>query len=140
MDTTSKLLAAVGLALALAVGVGVYLAVNTLQATGSSVATVVVAARDIPERTLFTAANVPDLLTTRQLPADTVPAGAARGAAEVVGRTTLQSLLPGEVVINVPSRLASGEGAGARAAAAIPRDKVALAISTTEAMSVAGAL
>jgi Flp pilus assembly protein CpaB len=44
------------------------------------------------------------------------------------------------VLIDTPGRLASGEGASARPSAAIPRDKVALSISTNESMSVAGAL
>jgi flagella basal body P-ring formation protein FlgA len=57
--------------------------------------TVVVAQTDVPERTLFTGANVPDLLTTRQLPSDAVPPGALRSAADAVGKATLLPLLPG---------------------------------------------
>lgn len=140
MDTTTKLLSAVGIALALVVGVGVYLVVNTLQGAGHDMTPVVVAAQEIPERTLFTGSNVPELLTTRQLPAEAVPPSAARNPTDVIGKSTVQLLLPGEVVIDAPGRLASGAGATSRPSAAIPRDKVALAISTSESMGVAGAL
>lgn len=140
MDTFGKLLAVVGIALALLVGVGVYVVVNNAQGAVAETTPVVVAARQIPDRTLFTASNVPTLLTTRTLPSDAVPLGAARNPAEVIGKATLLALLPGEVVIDLPDRLVSGEGTGARPSASIPRDKVALAISTSESMSLAGAL
>jgi Flp pilus assembly protein CpaB len=140
VDTTSRLLLAAGVALALLVGAGVYGVVNTVQSTSGNLTPVVVAAQEIPERTQLTAANTPALLTTRQLPADALPPSAARDPAQVIGKTPLLAPLPGEVVIDTPGRLASGEGASARPSAAIPRDKVAFALQTSESMSVAGAL
>jgi pilus assembly protein CpaB len=140
MDTTSKLLFGAGAVLAIIVGVGVYLAVSAAQGLGRTLTTVVVAQRDIPERTLFTGANIGELLTTRQVPADLVPQGALTRPADATGNVTTTRLVPGEIVLGTPERLASGEGATARPAAAIPRDKVALAIPSGEAVSVAGAL
>src|SRR5207244_3481742 len=71
---------------------------------------------------------------------DAVPPGALRSSAGAVGKATLLPLLPGEVLIDAPDRLATAEGTGARPSATIPRDKVALAISASDSVSVAGAL
>jgi Flp pilus assembly protein CpaB len=141
VDTTTKILFGVGAVLAVLVGVAVYVLVTAAYGQGLTATTSVVVARvDIPERTLFTASNVPDLLATRQLPSEAVPLGALRGVVDAVGKATLQPLLAGEIVMNTPDRLASGEGFTARPSAAIPRDKVALAITAGESVSVAGAL
>ncbi len=140
MDTTSKLLFGVGAALALVVGLAVYLAVSSAQAFGRSTTTVVVARQAIPERTLFTGTNVDQLLTTRQLPTDVVPADALTRPGEAIGKANTTPLAAGEIVLGTPDRLASGEGASARPAATIPRDKVALAIPATDAVAVAGAV
>jgi pilus assembly protein CpaB len=140
MDTTSKVLFGVGAALALLVGVVVYLAVSAAEGLGRSTTTVVVARQEIPERTQFTGANVEQLLTTRQLPTDLVPQGALGRPSEAIGRVTTTGLLPGEMVLGTPERLASGEGATGRPAAAIPRDKVALAVPAGDSVSVAGAV
>lgn len=140
MDTTSKWLFGVGAALALLVGVAVYVALTAAAGFGRGTTTVVVARQEVPERTLFTGANVGDLLTTRQLPADAAPPDALRQPIEAIGKATTRSLAPGEVVLGTPDRLASGEGAGARAAAVIPRNTVAVAIPATDALTVAGAL
>lgn len=140
MDTTSKWLFGVGAVLALLVGVAVYVALAAATGFGRGTATVVVARQEVPERTLFTGANVGELLTTRQLPADAAPPDALRQPAEAIGKATTRSLAAGEILLGTPDRLVSGEGAGARAAAVIPRDKVAVAIPATDAVSVAGAL
>jgi Flp pilus assembly protein CpaB len=141
VDTTTKILFGVGAGLAVLVGIAIYFLVTAAYGQGLTATTSVVVAReDIPERTLFTASNVPDLLATRQLPSDVVPPGALRGVVDAVGKATLQPLLAGEIVMNTPDRLASGEGFTARPSAAIPRDKVALAITAGESVSVAGAL
>jgi Flp pilus assembly protein CpaB len=140
VDTTSKWLFGIGAALALLVGVAVYVAVTAATGFGRGTTTVVVARQEVPERTLFTGANVGDLLTTRQVPADAAPTGALRQPSDAIGKATTRSLAAGEVVLGTPDRLASGEGAGARAAAVIPRDKVAVAIPATDAVTVAGAL
>ncbi|HLH27249.1 MAG TPA: Flp pilus assembly protein CpaB [Chloroflexota bacterium] len=140
MDTTSKWLFGAGAALALLVGVAVYFALTAAAGLGRGTTTVVVARQEIPERTLFTGTNVGDLLTTRQLPADGAPPDALHQPADAIGKATTRSLVAGEIVLGTPDRLASGEGAGARAAAVIPRDKVAVAIPATDAVTVAGAL
>jgi pilus assembly protein CpaB len=140
VDTTSKWLFGVGAVLALLVGVAVYVALTAASGFGRAASTIVVARQEIPERTLFTGANVNELLTTRQVPPDAAPADALRQPSEAIGRATTRSLAPGEPVLGTPDRLVSGEGAAARAAAVIPRDKLAIAIPATDAMSVAGAL
>jgi pilus assembly protein CpaB len=140
VDTTSKLLFGVGAALALVVGLAVYLAVSSAQAFGRSATTVVVTRQAIPERTLFTGGNVDQLLTTRQLPTDVVPADALTRPGEAIGKANTMPLAAGEIVLGTADRLASGEGASARPAATIPRDKVALAIPATDTVAVAGAV
>jgi pilus assembly protein CpaB len=140
MDTTSKWLLGAGMALAVLVGLAVYAVVNSAQGFGRATAVVVVARQDIPERTLFTGANVGELLTTRRLPADLIPQGALTQPSEAVGKANTTRLVADEIVLGTADRLVGGEGQSARAAATIPRDKVALAIPATESISVAGAL
>ncbi len=141
MDTTSKWLLGAGAALALLVGIAVYAALTAAQGLGRGMVNVVVARAEVPERTLFTATNVNLLLATRAIPADAVPQHALAHPAEAIGKVTVRGLVPGEIVISTPDRLASGDGgAAARPATTIPRDKVALALAATEAMAVAGAI
>jgi pilus assembly protein CpaB len=144
MDSTSKLLFAVGAALALLVGVAVYATLASVQSTGRATTTVVVAREAIPERTLFTGTNINQLLTTRQVPTELVPPGAVTQPTQLIGKATTVALAPGEIVLDTPERLASGvsgtAGAGVRPSALIPRDKVALAIPATETLTVAGAV
>jgi pilus assembly protein CpaB len=136
----NKWLFSAGIALALLAGLGTYAAVTSAQALSRATTTVVVARQEIAERTLFTGANVGTLLGTADLPTDLVPQGALTQPTESVGKVTTTRLAPGEVVRGGPDRLASAEGTTARPAAAIPRDKVALALSATDAISVAGAV
>jgi Flp pilus assembly protein CpaB len=126
-------------ALALLVGVAVYIAVSS-RTVGRATATVVVAREEIPERTLFTGTNVPVLLDTREVPADTLPRGALGRPEEAIGKSTTTQLVAGEIVLGTPNRLVSAEGEGARPAASIPRDKVALAITANDSITVAGAV
>jgi Flp pilus assembly protein CpaB len=139
IDTTSKWLLGASAVLALLVGVAVYIAVAS-RTLGQTNATVVVAREDIPERTLFTGTNMPTLLDTREVPADSVPRGALTRPDEAVGKTTTTALVAGEIVLGTANRLVSPEGEGARPAASIPRDKVALAISANDSVTVAGAV
>jgi Flp pilus assembly protein CpaB len=136
----NRWLLGLGIVLALLVGVGTYAAVTTAQDLGRPLTTVVMARQEIPERTLLTAANVAELLATEQIPTEWVPRGALSQPQDAIGKVTTTRLAKGEMVLGTPDRLASGEGAGARPAAAIPRDKVALALSATDAISVAGAV
>jgi pilus assembly protein CpaB len=138
IDATNKWLLGAGAVLALLVGVAVYLAITTQGLSRG--ATVVVARQTVPERTQFTAANITELLATRELPADAVPQGALSRPGEAVGKVTTTQLAAGEVVLGTPNRLVGAEGEGARPAAAIPRDKVALAIAANESVTIAGAV
>jgi len=140
IDPASKWVYAVGIALALLVGLAMYVALTAVQQSNRASTLVVVARREIPERTLFTGGNLEELLMVRSLPTDAVPQGALARPGEAIGKATGTRLAPGEVVLGTADRLASGEGATARAAAAIPPDKVALAIGANESISVAGAL
>jgi pilus assembly protein CpaB len=140
MDTINKWLFGVGIALALLAGLGTYAAVTGAQGIGRATTAVVVARKEIPERTLFTGGNVGALLSTAQVPTDLVPEGALLQANEAVGKVTTTRLAANEVVRGGPDRLASSEGTTARPAAAIPRDKVALAMPATDTISVAGAV
>jgi pilus assembly protein CpaB len=140
MDTVNKWLFGVGIALALLAGLGTYAAVTGAQGIGRATTAVVVARKEIPERTLFTGANVGALLGTAQVPSDLVPEGALLQVSEAVGKVTTSRLAANEVVRGGPDRLASSEGTTARPAAAIPRDKVALAMPATDTISVAGAV
>jgi pilus assembly protein CpaB len=140
MDTINKWLFGAGIALALLAGLGTYAAVTGAQGLGRATTRVVVARNEIPERTLFTGANVGALLGTAEVPSDLVPQGALAQASEAVGKVTTTRLAANEVVRGGPDRLASNEGTTARPAAAIPRDKVALAMGATDTISVAGAV
>lgn len=140
MDNHTRLLFGMGAALAVLVGVVAYFTLTSASRDRRPTTAVVVARQAIPERTLFTAANVDDLLTERQVPADALPDGALAAPTQAIGKSTIRALVAGEMVLDTPDRLASGEGATARPAAAIPRDKVALTIPANEAISVAGSL
>jgi pilus assembly protein CpaB len=137
VDTTSKVLFGVGGIVALLVGFAVYSLVGAAQ-LGRTGVIVVVANADIPERMQFTAANVAELLTTRELPGDAVPPTALRQPAEAIGKLTSAPIRAREVVLS--DRLFTGEGVTARPAASIPRDMVALALAANERVVVAGAV
>ncbi|SRR5579884_3458833 len=139
IDATNKWLLGLGIVLAVLAGLGTYAAVTAAQDRAHPTATVVRARKEIPERTLFTAANVPDLLVAAQVPTDLVPQGALDQPSEAIGKVTTARIGSGEMVLGTPDRLASAEGASARPAATIPRGKVALALTATESISVAGA-
>lgn len=140
MDTLSKWLLLMGSALAIVVGIAMYSLIAATQGARQPLVPVVVARYDIPERTLFTAANVDDLLQISHLPAEIVPRRALAEPLAVIGKATTTSLQAGEILLNSPDRIAASEGPSARPAATIPRDKVALAINATESVNVAGTL
>ena len=139
MDTTSKILFAVGGLLAVLVAITVAAAVDAAQVSRTSVS-VVVARTDIAERTLFTGSNIVDLLTARDLPVDAVPKGALRATSQAIGKITTRTLVAGEVVMATEDRLTSPESPSARPAATIPRDKVAIAIAANDRVRLAGAM
>jgi len=127
-----------GALLSLVLGVFVY---STLSAEPlmAPTRTVVVARQEVPAYTQFTAANMDQLLTTKNFLVDNVPREALTQPVQAVARISTVRLLRGEVVMNTPDRLATSEG-GSRASAAIPRDKVALTIPANDTLTVAGAL
>src|SRR4051794_7871171 len=109
LDTTSKLLIGAGLGVALLVGIAVFVLVNNAQSAVGTTVAVVVARQDILERTQFTGRNIEELLTTRRLPTEAVPATALRSPTDAVGKVTLLPLVEGEIVLNTPERLGSSE-------------------------------
>jgi Flp pilus assembly protein CpaB len=132
MDRTTRWLLGSGAALALLVGVVAYFTLTSSARAGRATSTVVVARQPIAERTLFTAANVDDLLTERE--------GALSNPMQVIGKSAIRPVVLGEILLDTPDRLVSGEGGTARPAASIPRDQVALTIMANESVSVAGAV
>jgi pilus assembly protein CpaB len=140
VDKHTRWLFGVGAALAVLVGTAAYFTLTNSARAGRASGTVVVARKAIPERTLFTAANVDELLTEREIPADALPEQALGKPHHVIGKSTVRALVAGEMLLDSPDRLASGEGGTARPAAAIPRDKVALTVPANESISVAGSL
>jgi pilus assembly protein CpaB len=127
-----------GALLSLVLGVFVYSALSA-DSIGAPVRTVVVARQEVPAYTQFTASNMDQLLTTRNFLVDNVPRETLTQPVQAVARITTVRLLPGEVVMNTPDRLATSEG-GSRASAAIPEDKVAFTIPANDTLTVAGAL
>ena len=90
---------------------------------------VVVAAADLPVRTVITA----EMLTTRAYPTQLVPAGALTGTAEVLGQTTATAVYKGQPFIRAQL------GAPGRAAtAAIEPGKVLVAFPTGDPLTLAG--
>jgi Flp pilus assembly protein CpaB len=140
MDRTTRWLLGSGAALALLVGVVAYFTLTSSARAGRATSTVVVARQPIDERTLFTAANVDQLLTERELPREAVPEGALTNSMQVIGKSAIRPVVLGEILLDSPDRLVSGEGGTARPAASIPRDQVALTIMANESISVAGAV
>jgi pilus assembly protein CpaB len=132
VDATTRLLLGVGAALALIVGLALY---ATRPAETRAGAYVVVARQDVPERTLFTAANLDSLLMVRELPPELAPTSALTQPSEAVGKSTTSRLVAREVV--TADRLASPEGAGARVSALIPNDQVALTIPSNDRVVIA---
>jgi Flp pilus assembly protein CpaB len=65
---------------------------------------VVVATRDIPERTLVPAES----LAIKRVPADVVPVGAAAGVEQAVNKMTITRIYPGEIILG--SKLADTKG------------------------------
>src|SRR4051812_29474387 len=124
MDATSRLLLGAGALLGLLLGFVVYTALSAEPLPAPTQA-VVVARQELPAYTLFTQSNMDQLLTTRQFLVENVPAAALTQPAQAVGRVTAIRVPGGEVILDAPDRLTTGEG-GVRASAVIPRDHVAL--------------
>jgi pilus assembly protein CpaB len=90
---------------------------------------VVVAAADLPVRTLIT----PEMLATRAYPAQLAPSGSLTGTVEVVGQTTATAIYRGQPIVRAQL------GAPGRAAsAAIERGKVLVAFPTGDPLTAAG--
>lgn len=125
-------------AIVLAALTGVALYGVAQQANAKSVApvapqtvSVVVAASDLPVRTLLTAGVV----ATREYPVDLVPAGAIANPADVIGRTTSAVIPNGQPIVQGQLAAAAGNRA---AAVTIEKGKVLVAFPTSDALTVAG--
>lgn len=94
---------------------------------------VVVAARDIPARTMLTA----DMLEVKQLPADAALRGVFSDPAALEGRITLQAIAAGEPIL--PVKVAE-QGRDRGLAFIVPPGKRALAVNVSEVIGVGGML
>jgi pilus assembly protein CpaB len=94
---------------------------------------VVVAAQDIPERTLIQ----PSMVTKREWPSTILPPGAHTRLDEVVGKYTLTRIVAGEVIL--PGRISEARETG-EVALTIPPGLVAVALPVSTVSGVGGAL
>lgn len=122
---------------ALLAGVAVFFALNNVKSTPASVQNmvqVVVAAKDIGDRTAITA----DMLTLKQLPAEAVLPNTVRSTEQVVGKVTNASIETGEQLLL--SRVVQTQDAGAATGltAAIPKGQRAFTFSVDDNSGVAG--
>ena len=92
---------------------------------------VVVAASDLPVRTVLTA----NVLTTRDYPVALVPAGALTNMADALGRTTSTAIPSGQAIVQ--AQLASAAGNRA-AAVTIDKGKVLVAFPTADPLTLGG--
>jgi pilus assembly protein CpaB len=92
---------------------------------------VVVASRDLPERTVLTA----DMLVTKKFPLDLVPTASATGPEPLLGQTTLVRIPAGAPVI--ATQLVSAAGTAGQSLT-IDKGKVLVAFPTNDPLTVAG--
>lgn len=104
---------------------------KTPVAASAPTVAVVVAASDIPVRTVLTA----QLLDTRQYPVNLVPAGAVTNTADALGRTTSSPISAGQTIVQAQLASASGNKA---AALTIEKGKVLVAFPTSDPLTAAG--
>src|SRR5438093_2302710 len=99
MDWRSRAFLVGGGVLALVAGVIAYvlLARATVVTLTSAV---LVAAADIPERTIINSGNVNQLLTLRQVPVEQVPQDALADPKQAIGRATRQRIAAGSVLVD----------------------------------------
>jgi Flp pilus assembly protein CpaB len=139
MRSRSTILLVIGAALALLTGGGLYLVAageRTAQSTINVQAAVdpqsaIVAKADIPARTVVTA----EMLARKQLPADALPAAAAKDESEVVGQTTLAPIPAGSLILK-PQLTSAGGRSGQ--SITVESGKVLVAFPTTDPLTTAG--
>jgi Flp pilus assembly protein CpaB len=139
MRSRSTILLIVGVALALLTGGGLYLVAageRTAQASinvqaAADATSAIVAKADIPARTVVTA----EMLTRKQLPADALPASAARDEGDAVGQTTLAPIPAGSLILK-PQLAAAGGKSGQ--SLTVQSGKVLVAFPTTDPLTSAG--
>jgi len=139
VDWRSRLLLAAGIIFALGAGFVAYVVLVRVTAPPPT-ATVVVAAVDIPERTLITAGEVNRLIAARQVPSSQVPAGALTDPQQAVGRATKERLAEGVVLVDSKLLVQVASSAAPGLAAVLPHDYVGMAVPVSDLNSVAGAI
>lgn len=140
MELRSRALLMGGLALGLAVAVGIYLVLTArppVAVAQPQTTKVVVTRNDIPDRTVITPANVEQLFELRDVPADVVPARAISNLGSLVGKTVVDKLFKGEVVLDTPDRVV-GTGGRNSLSTFIPEGQVAFAIPLPDAAAAGG--
>lgn len=104
--------------------------------TATAMVTVVAANREIPVRSVLTAADLQEI----ELPADTAPASAIRSVDEAVGKLTMATLYAGEPLLDqrlVKPNVVSKDG---RKAMFLMTDQVLMAIPASDLMSRSGVM
>src|SRR4051812_25346107 len=99
MDWRSRMFLGGGIVLALLAGLATWIVLSRARALGPNSA-VVVAAVDIPERTLITAGNVSRLLTIQQLPTNQVPPGALIDPQAALGKALSAPIAAHDVLVD----------------------------------------
>lgn len=139
MGRRSRIFFSVGIVLAILVGVAVYYIVTQAGTEEIGKSRVVIAAQDIPERTLLTSSNIESLFAVKEVPVDLIPTSPLLDPQAAVGKITLTKIFRGEIVIDAPNRLAAS-GGRTGPSTIIPPGTVAMAIPISEATGVAGAI
>ena len=101
---TGVLFIVIGSLLAIVVGAFVYTMTSQAAQPSAFSETVVVAAQEIPGRTVIPA----NALVLKKIPADAVPVGAVKQTQDVVGRMSLENIHAGEMIL--ASKLADTKG------------------------------
>ncbi len=127
-----------GVVVALIVAVGVFALANQVTPTRVVLKPVVMAVKDIPEKTYFTDTNVKTLLQVKQWPQDVVPLRALNKPEEAIGKLNSAPVYQGEPL--VASALTGVTEGKTGLSVDLPRGMVAITISITDVGAVAGAI
>lgn len=136
LDIRALIFLVAAVVLAILTGTALYGVAQQATARADQVATaptvgVVVAAKDLPVRTVLTA----DLVADRPYPVGIVPTGAFTSAADAIGRVTTAPIARGQAIVQAQLAVP----AGARGAAlTIEKGKVIVAFPTNDPLTIAG--
>lgn len=127
-----------GVVVAFIVAIGVFVLANSVAPTKIITKPVVVAVKDIPEKTLFTEANVKTLLQVQNWQQETVPVRALTRPEEAIGKLNSVVLFQGQPV--VATALTGTTEGKTGLSVDLPRGMVAYAIPMSDLGAVAGAV